>query len=100
MATIDTGNYEHLSPTDIKAVKDAAKERSKAMLRIDAEKALMKEITDKVKEDFGIKPGDFNALATRYHKQDIASQKAKFENQVELFEMVFGEDNPTGADNE
>lgn len=92
MATIETGNYSHLSPSDIEAVKEAAKERSKAMLRVDAEKELMKEITDKVKEDFGIKAGDFNALATRYHKQDLEAQKAKFENQCELFDKVFGKD--------
>jgi hypothetical protein len=91
MSIIETGNYEHLSPSDIEAIKSAAKERSAALLRIDAEKALMKDITDKVKEEFQIKPGDFNALAAMYHKQDVAAKKAKFENQVELFEKVFGD---------
>lgn len=92
MSIIETGNtYEHLSPSDIQAVKDAAKERSKALLRIDAEKDLMKAISDKVKEEFKIKPGDFNALAAMYHKQDIAARKAQFETREELYVKVFGD---------
>lgn len=91
MSIIETGNYSHLSPSDIKAVKDAAKERSKALLRIDSEKELMKEITTKVKDEFKIKPGDFNSLAALYHNQDIQAKKAQFENRVELFEKVFGD---------
>lgn len=91
MSIIETGNYSHLSPSDIKAVKEAAKERSKALLRIDAEKDLMKEISDKVKDEFKIKTGDFNALAAMYHKQDLDAKKAQFENRVELFEKVFGD---------
>lgn len=92
MAIIETGNYDHLSDTDITAIKEAAKERSKALLRIDAEKELMSEITTTVKENFKIKASDFNALAAMYHKQDIDAQKAKFENRCELFDMVFGKD--------
>lgn len=98
MANIDTGNYQHLSPTDITAIKEAAKERAKALLRIDAEKALMKDISDKVKAEYGVKPGDFNSLAARYHLQDIEAKKAKFENQCELFEIVFGKDEPGKQD--
>lgn len=102
MSIIETGNYSHLSPSDIEAVKAAAKERSAALLRIDAEKDLMKEITDKVKEEFKIKPGDFNALAAMYHKQDVQAKKAQFENRIELFEKVFGEidEESTGEDEE
>lgn len=92
MAIIETGNYDHLSDTDITAIKEAAKERSKALLRIDAEKELMGEITSAVKENYKIKASDFNALAAMYHKQDIEAQKAKFENRCELFDMVFGKD--------
>ena len=91
MSIIETGNYTHLSASDIQAVKDAAKERSAALLRIDSEKDLMKEITAKVKEEFKIKPGDFNALAAMYHNQDIQAKKAQFQNRLELFEKVFGE---------
>lgn len=100
MATIETGNYEHLSPTDITAIKEAAKERAKALLRIDAEKALMKDISDKVKAEYGVKQGDFNSLAARYHLQDIEAKKAKFENQCELFDMVFGKDDKPEPEDE
>ncbi|MNC30530.1 Transcriptional regulator DsbA [compost metagenome] len=101
MSIIETGNYEHLTPSDIEAIKAAAKERSGALLRIDAEKELMKEITTKVKEEFQIKPGDFNALAAMYHKQDVAAKKAQFENRVELFEKVFGDiEEPDEAEDE
>lgn len=101
MSIIETGNYANLSPSDLQAVKDAAKERAAAMLRIDAEKDLMKEISDKVKDDFKIKTGDFNALATMYHKQDILAREAAFENRKELYVMVFGEvDQPEAESDE
>lgn len=103
MSIIETGNYGHLSPTDIQAIKDAAKERSAALMRMEKEKDVMKEITAAIKEEYGIKPGDFNDLAMTYHRQDLAEKKAKFENRTELFEMVFGKDdleNEKAEDNE
>lgn len=92
MSVIETGNYDHLSETELSAVKDAAKESAAALLRIDAEKALMKEIADKIKEEFSIKPGDFNFLARRYHKQDVDAIKAQTENKAGFYEQVFGEE--------
>lgn len=91
MSVIETGQYE-LSESELASVKEAAKEAAAALLRIDAEKDLMKEIAAKVKEEFKVKPADFNFLAKRYHNQDVERIKAQTENKAGFYEQVFGED--------
>lgn len=89
MSVIETGKYD-LSAADVKKVKEAAQEASKAFLRKSAEDELIKEIAEKVKDEYGIKPGDFKKLAKIYHDQSLETEKAKNENLVELYETVFG----------
>jgi hypothetical protein len=91
MSVIETGNYE-LSDAELASVKEAAKEAAAALLRIDAEKDLMKEIAAKIKEEFKVKPADFNYLAQRYHKQDVERIKAQAENKAGFYEQVFSEE--------
>lgn len=89
MSTIETGKYE-LSDDDAKKVKEAAKEASNALMRKSAEDELVKEIASKVKEEYGIKPGDFKKLVGFYHRQNLETVQAQNENLVELYETVFG----------
>lgn len=96
MSVIETGNYDHLGADDIKKIQDAAKEAAKSKLRAESERDLQKEIATGIKEQFGIKTGDFNDLVTRYHKQDRDAVTAKRENQNALFDTVF----PDGSEPE
>jgi TRAP-type mannitol/chloroaromatic compound transport system substrate-binding protein len=91
MSVIETGNYDHLSPTELKAVQDAAKEAAKSLMRSDAEKDVRNGISAMVKEEFKIGKSDFNDLVNRYHRQDKEAVTAKRENQNALFDKVFPE---------
>lgn len=103
MSVIETGNYDHLSPTELKAVQDAAKEAAKSLMRSDAEKDVRNGISAMVKDEFNIKKSDFNDLVNRYHRQDKEAVTAKRENQNALFDKVFPDGKspePEADDNE
>jgi len=89
MSVIETGNYDHLSPTELKSVKEAAKEAAKSLMRSDAETDVRNGISAMVKEEFNIKKSDFKDLVNRYHRQDKEAVTAKRENQNALFDKVF-----------
>lgn len=91
MSIVETGNYDHLSPTELKSVQDAAKEAAKSLMRSDAEKDVRTGIAAMVKEEFKISKSDFNDLVNRYHRQDKEAVTAKRENQNALFDKVFPE---------
>lgn len=100
MSVIETGNYDHLSPTELKAVQDAAKEAAKSLMRTDAEKDVRNGISAMVKEEFKIGKSDFNDLVNRYHRQDKEAVTAKRENQNALFDKVFPEGKTPQNDDE
>lgn len=88
---VETGNYDHLTADELKAVQEAAKEAAKSLLRSDAEKDLRSDIASKIKDEYGISKADFNDLAMRYHRQDKEAVSAKRENRNALFDKVFPE---------
>ena len=64
-----------MSPEDKKKVADAIREMSDSMLRIDAEKDLMKDIVDVTNEKYEVDKKHFRKLATIYHKQNLEEQR-------------------------
>lgn len=78
-----------MSPEDKKKVADAIREMSDSMLRIDAEKELMKDIVDVTNEKYEVDKKHFRKLATIYHKQNLEEQRTESGEVFELYEELF-----------
>lgn len=78
------------SPADLKKIQNAAKEISNSLLRIDAERDLIKSIKDAMKEELDVPGSHLLKLAKTYHEQNF-STKQKEARVFELsYEKVFG----------
>ena len=71
-----------------KQIQTALQEMSNSMLRIEAEKELMKGIAEKVLEDCLVPKKDFNKLARIYHASNLAQEAAKSEEFMQFAEAV------------
>lgn len=78
-----------IGPEDKKKVADAIKEMSDSMLRIDAEKELMKDIVDVTNEKYGVDKKHFRKLATIYHKRNMEEQRSESNEVFDLYEELF-----------
>jgi len=77
------------SPEDRKKVKDAIKELSDSMLRVDAEKDLQKDIVQVTFENTGVDKKQIRKLAVIYHKQSMNDVKADYEDLEALYDELF-----------
>lgn len=78
-----------MTPEDKKKVADAIREMSDSMLRIDAEKELMKDIVDITNEKYEIDKKHFRKLAVIYHKQNMEEQRSESGEVFDLYEELF-----------
>lgn len=78
-----------LNPEEKKAVKGAVQEMSDSMLRIDAEKELMKDIVDVTFEKYGVDKKHFRKLANIYHKANMDEVRTEFDDLETLYEELF-----------
>jgi hypothetical protein len=78
-----------LNPTEKKAVANAVKEMSDCMLRIEAERELMKDIVDVTFDKYGIEKKYFKKLSTIYHKSNLDEVRGEYENVETLYEELF-----------
>jgi len=88
MAVIDVSTI-HLTEADKIDMQGAIKEAAGSLLRAEAERDLRKQIAKKAKEDWQIRPADFNTLVRIYHKQNIDEIQEATDEIVGLYEMVF-----------
>lgn len=78
-----------LNPEEKKAVKGAIQEMSNSMLRIDAEKELMKDIVQVTFEKYGVDKKHFRRLASIYHKSNMDEVRTEFDDVETLYEELF-----------
>lgn len=76
---------------DRKEVVNSIKEASISLMRIDTEKDNIKLIAARMKEDFEITPGDFNACVRMYHKNSVEEQQKKKDDLFSLYDSIFVE---------
>ena len=76
------------SPADIKKVQDAVKESYNSMVRISAEKDLMKDIAAKMKEELGMPPSLFNRMVKTYFKSSFTTETEKAEEFADVYESL------------
>ena len=73
---------------DRKKFKDALQEVSNSMVRISAEKELIKEIVSDLSENFELPKKTVNKLAKIFHKQNMAQETQEFNDLEALYEEV------------
>lgn len=76
------------SPEDRKKIKDAVQEISNSMLRMEAERDLIKEIIKEVSDNHQIPRKIIAKIAKTFHKQNLTQEIADHEDFVEVYETV------------
>jgi uncharacterized coiled-coil DUF342 family protein len=77
------------SPTQLKEIKDKFDEISASYTRVSAEKDLVKEIFNDLKDEYELPPKIARKLAKAYHKRNLAEVRAEHEEFEETYETVF-----------
>lgn len=70
-------------------IKSAIKEMSDCKFRMDAEKELMKEIADNLKEDFGLSRRLVNSMVATYMDGNFINTLSEMEARIEEFELFY-----------
>jgi len=78
----------NFNPTERSTINKAVDEGVNSMVREQSEKDLRKDIGERLKEELGLKPADFNALVKERYKADVSEKIKKFESIVELDEQL------------
>jgi Zn-dependent M32 family carboxypeptidase len=76
------------SPEDRKKIKDAVQEISNSMLRMEAERDLIKEIVKEISDNHQIPRKIIAKIAKTFHKQNLTQEVADHEDFVDLYETV------------
>jgi hypothetical protein len=74
---------------DKEKVAAAIREMSDSMLRIDAEKELMKDIVDVTNEKYGVDKKHFRKIANIFHKRNLEESRTETNEVYELYEELF-----------
>jgi hypothetical protein len=77
-------------PSHRKAVYDALREISNSMTRIEAERDLIKETINNIKDQYELPTKYTRKLAKIYHKQNFNEVKAEQEDIEALYETIAG----------
>ena len=76
------------NPEEQKVIKDCLNEMVDAMIRMSAERDLIKEIVKRVKEDTTVKPKVFRRMAKTQFQSNFSEVVAEDEEFVELYEKL------------
>lgn len=76
------------NPEDRRKLKAMIVEMTNALLRVDSERELLKEIAGAASEEFGIKKNLINKLARTMYKNNYADLQAENEHFEYLYEAV------------
>jgi hypothetical protein len=75
---------------DRKAIRDAIREASDCLVRIDGEKEQIKAIVEVLKEKHQLPKGYINRMIREYHKSSYDKSVAEQSDFEELYEAVIG----------
>ena len=70
-------------------VASAVREMSDSMLRIDAERELMKDIVDVTNEKYGVDKKHFRKISNIFHKRNLEESRIESNEVYELYEELF-----------
>ena len=74
---------------DRQEVINAIKEVSISLTQMEVERDNIKQIATRMKEEFDIKPAQFNAVAKIYHNQNLNEQQQKKDELFGLYDKIF-----------
>lgn len=77
-----------LNPDQWVALDKALDEGMDSMTRSEAEKSFRKDISDRVKEELGVKPADYNQLLGERHNGKATDAITKLEEVLEVTEQI------------
>lgn len=83
-------NFPNLNPEERKKYSAAIKEIVDSLVRMEAEKELIKEIATQQKEFYGIKPAITTRAAKIAYKKSLEDEVADFEEFVAWLEVTLG----------
>ena len=78
-----------MNPNEKKKLEGFVKEIDKCMLRMDAERDLIKDILNRAKDDLDVKPKVVRRLANIYHKNSVAEERSETEEIFDMYEQLF-----------
>lgn len=81
-------------PDEQKKLKDAIRESSNALTRINGERDYINETKKMIKKDLKIPVKKFNQLVKTYHKQNFGVVTAENEEFELMYSKLFGEKDP------
>lgn len=76
------------NPADQKAIKDAVREASDSMVRIESEKEQIKTIVEMVSEKYELPKKVVNRLVKTYHKSTYDQETVEQDDFRELYETI------------
>lgn len=76
------------NPADLKDIKSKVREGTDCLLRVDSERALLKEIIDGIVEEYDLPKQYVSDMIRREHKNDFDEKAMKFDDFTALYEAV------------
>lgn len=86
----DSGTIYSFNAADRKKLEGFIQEISNSMLRMDAERELIKDICNRAKAELELKPKIVRNLGRIYHKQSLIEEKSEADSIFDLYETLFG----------
>ena len=85
------------SPEDRKKIFAAIREISNSMVRIEAERDLIKDIVKDVSDNYQLSRKTVNKMAKVYHKQNLSQTVAEHDEFVETYEEITSANTPQNS---
>lgn len=82
--------HPNLDEKGRKKLENFIREISNAMLRIEAERDLIKDVCDRAKDELELKPKVVRDMAKIYHKNSLIEEKTEKESLFDMYEQIFG----------
>ena len=76
------------NPEDIRKIRGNLQEISDSLTRIQAERSLIKDIKDVLKDDYNLPPKFISKLVKTFHNKDFDTQQAEHSDFEELWDTI------------
>ena len=78
-----------MNPVDKKKMENFVKEISNCMVRMDAERDLIRDILNRCKDELGIKPKILRRIARIYYRNSLNEERDETEELFETYDEIF-----------